>query len=88
MSTEEQMQYLIGPQTLRNKDYVTIPRSEYEKMVSAYEGMENLKTMTRSIRQKEIDLNRREKELTKTEMRIKYECHKKVLDFAKTFIIK
>ena len=37
MSRKEDMQYLIKPQTLRNKDYVTISRNEYEQMLEALE---------------------------------------------------
>jgi 23S rRNA maturation mini-RNase III len=86
MSTKEQMEYLLKPQTLRNKDYVTITRNEYDRMVEAHKDQETLRRMVIKLTEKEIELNRREKDLKKTEHKIRYECHKKILDFAKQFI--
>lgn len=86
MSTKEQMHYLLTPQTLRNKDYVTISRNEYDRLIEAHKDQETLKRGVIKLTEKEIELNRREKHLKKTEQKIRYECHKKILKFAKQFI--
>ena len=86
MSRKEDMQYLIKPQTLRNKDYVTISRNEYEQMLEAFNAKETLLEGVKKLSHKEIELNKREKDLMKYEQKIRYDCHKKILDFAKQFI--
>lgn len=86
MSKKEDMQYLIKPQTLRNKDYVTISRHEYEQMLEAFNAKETLLEGVKKLSHKEIELNKREKDIKKYEQKIRYDCHKKILDFAKQFI--
>lgn len=86
MSKKEDMQYILKPQTLRNKDYVTITRHEYEQMLEAFEAKETLLRGVKNLSLREIELNKREKDLAKYEQKIRYECHKKILDFAKQFI--
>jgi hypothetical protein len=86
VSTKEQMQYLDEPQTLRNKDYITIKRSEYELFKSGRYQSQQLDLKEKRLMQLQIDLNKKEQELKKKEMRIKYDLHKKILDFARQFI--
>ena len=86
MSKAEEMQYLLKPQTLRNKDYVTISRNEYDRMVEAYQDRETIRRQVIKLTEKEIELNKREKNLKKYEQQVRYDCHKRILDFAKQFI--
>jgi hypothetical protein len=86
MSREDQMQYLEEPQTLRNKDYITIKRWEYDHLKSIQVGYRASDELIKRLKIKEIELNKREQELKKKEMQIKYALHKKILDFAKQFL--
>lgn len=86
MSREDQMEYLEEPQTLRNKDYITIKRWEYDQLKAVQVGYRASDELLKNLKLKEIELNRREQELKKKEMKIKYELHKKILDFAKQFL--
>lgn len=86
MSTREEMKYLEEPQTLRNKDYITIKRSEYELYRSGRYQSQQLELKEKRLVQLQIDLNKKEQELKKKELKIKYDLHKKILDFARQFI--
>lgn len=86
MSTKEQMQYLETPQTLINKDYVTISRNEYDRLIQGHQDQESIRRSVIKLTEKEIELTRREKDFKKTEQKIRYEYHKKILEFAKQFI--
>lgn len=86
MSRKEDMQYLLEHQTLRNKDYVTISRYEYDQMLEAFNAKQTLLEGVKNLSVKEIELNKREKDLARYEQKIRYEAHKKILDFTKQFI--
>jgi len=86
MSTKEDMQYYIGEGNPRNKDCVTILRSEYVRLVS----IKN-KTLT----SQEIDsyktqeMNRREKAIIEREERLsmeKYKISARLRDFSKSIL--
>lgn len=82
MSREDQMQYLESPQTLRNKDYVTISRNDFNVLSSARRLEQNLYEREKRISASEIDLNRREAAFKKKELSIRYDLHKKLKSIA------
>jgi DNA mismatch repair ATPase MutS len=86
MSKLEEMVFLEGGQHLRNKDYITITRYEYKKLKEAYDNKQDFKNLFTKLTEREIALEKKEKDLIKFEKKIRYEVHKKILDLAKGFI--
>ena len=72
VSTSEQMKYYEGEQTLRNKDYMTITRSDYKLYQSNRYVSEQLDLKNKRLELWEIDLSKREKSLLRSTHRVAF----------------
>lgn len=76
------MQYLEEPQTQRNKDYITIKRSDYTLFQNHRIKSQQLDLKEKRLNQLEIDLNKKEQEIFKKAKLYKYDLHKKIRKMA------
>lgn len=82
MSTGEQMVYLEGEQSLRNKDYITITRSEYFSLLQIKEYARETRLAEGRIKTNRQCLEDYERRLKKREQEFVFQVHKKVKEMA------
>lgn len=82
MSSKKEMTYLEGDQRLRNKDYVTIPRHQYDTLLSykkiVTDSKEEIKAIPHKLFEREVALKRRQRALDNA----RYEIHLRIKKFA------
>lgn len=86
MSTKAEMQYFEGEQTRRNKDYITISRTEYDQLKKYRTMVESSKVDLRGFRK---ELDERDLALRKKERVIadeKYKISLRIKQFASSIL--
>lgn len=80
MDIENEKQCFPNWQPVSGEGYIAIKKS-------VYDTLKNSRTITQDQAEREKLLDKREADLVKKEMQMRYELHRRIVEFAKQFII-